>query len=85
MSPELHVEDGAATATITGWVQLVKGWLPEKHWKFLPAVSIGCGILYALAAKPGSSGMGQRLLAGVILGLTASGLFSAVNAAFKKG
>lgn len=78
------IEDGAATITITGWVDRVKAFTPERFWGWMPLVSILCGIAYTFMAKPGRTVVSDRIALGVVLGLTASGLFAGVNSLSKK-
>lgn len=84
MNDVFNLEDSAATLTITGWVDRVKALLPEKHWKWMPVVSVVVGIAYAVMAKPGYASLANRIALGAMLGLTASGLFAGVNSALKK-
>ena len=75
-----HVEDSAAVVTILGWVEAVKGFVPDSLKKLLPLLAVGLGVAYAFGVKPNNnSGTVQTLILGVVLGLTAAGTYSAVK------
>lgn len=83
---EFNLEDTSAPVAINGWVQIVKGFIPES-WrdKLTPVLVIGMGIAYAFVFKPGPvSDWKQSLALGVLLGLTAMGTFVGVKKAFSK-
>lgn len=80
------IEDSAAIVTISGWVQIVKTWIPEKFNHFAPLISMICGIVYIIAVKPSTgSGFFKNATLGVVLGLTACGTYSAVKNASERG
>ena len=80
-----NFEDSAAMVTITGWVQVVKRWLPETLAAWMPLVAILCGVMYATGAKPGGTrNLVESIVLGVMLGLSACGTFEVAKNAAEK-
>lgn len=77
MDPKLM--DAAAVPTICGWLEWVKPFVPERYWKFLPVVAVGLGVLYAFTLRERSDSAIQSVATGLVLGLTASGAWSAAK------
>jgi hypothetical protein len=69
----------ATVPIILALVQMVKmtGWLDAKYAPFL---SIGFGILIAFLLAHDSRDMSANILAGILFGLAASGLYSGMQA-----
>jgi len=68
---------------VTGIVQVVKRFLPEGAiHKWTPVVSITVAIGISFLVIPGTAK--QIILIGLIVGLSASGFYSAIKGPFKK-
>jgi hypothetical protein len=72
--------DGAASVVVVGYVNLLRQYVPEK-WQFKQLnvlLAIACGILYSFQMKapvPKADIM-NTAMAGVVVGLAASGIYS---------
>jgi hypothetical protein len=68
----------ATVPIIVALTQIVKmaGWLPDK---FAPFASIGFGILIAFLLAHDSRDYSANVLAGILFGLAASGLYSGIR------
>ncbi len=69
----------ACVPVILALVQMVKmtGWVPDK---FAPFLSIGFGILISFLLAHEQRDFSANILAGILFGLAASGLYSGVQA-----
>ena len=70
------LETGAVIAIIVALVQVAKtAGLPSR---FAPLLSLGVGILYGIAGSYLGEGLPlvEGIMAGVVMGLSASGLYS---------
>jgi len=73
---------------ITGITQLLKGYVPEKYYALIPVI---LGLILGVLSFPvlpvigaGSLSLGVVIWAGLLSGLTASGVYSFANIS-KKG
>ena len=75
----ITVGAAATVPIILALVQMVKltGWVQDKYAPFL---SIGFGILIAFLLAHDSRDMSANILAGILFGLAASGLYSGLRA-----
>jgi putative flippase GtrA len=67
----------ATVPIIVAITQLMKVWIPEK---FSPFVAIGAGILISFLLAHEQRDFSANVLAGILFGLAASGLYSGVKA-----
>lgn len=75
----ITVGAAATVPIILALVQMVKmtGWVQDKYAPFL---SIGFGILIAFLLAHDTQDMSANILAGILFGLAASGLYSGLRA-----
>lgn len=73
------VVDAGAVGAVMGWLQAIKGFMPEKAKKFLPVLAVVLGVAYAFLMRPGCSAGMECAVVGLGIGLSASGLFSGVK------
>lgn len=67
----------AAVPVITGILQAVKVYIPEKLWPF---AAMGIGIAWNVGLTAGTDEFDRTaIFAGVVIGLAASGFYSAVR------
>ena len=76
------VNNAAAVPIVLALVQLFKMLDPsgQKIAKFAPFLALGVGILVAFLTVGNELPMHEKILAGVLYGLSASGLYSATKA-----
>lgn len=84
MSEMNPVQDGGASVVIIGWLQIVKNIVPETWGRFLPIFGIILGVVYTFGFCAAGEPVGQKIVRGLITGLTASGLFSSTKNLFEK-
>jgi uncharacterized membrane protein (DUF441 family) len=70
----------AVVPIIVAVTQAIKMITPgETLHKWSPLISIGLGILFAFFAAPDLMDNSQKIMSGVVYGLSASGLYSGVK------
>lgn len=76
------VNNAAAVPIVVALVQLFKLLDPsgKKIAKFAPFIALGVGVLIAFLTVGNEMPMHEKLLAGVLYGLSASGLYSSTKA-----
>jgi hypothetical protein len=70
-----EVQDVGAIGVILGWVQVIRGVVPDSWRRALPLFALALGLIYSLVFRTGAT-LGQRLAAGITLGFAAAGTFS---------
>lgn len=83
-SPEQLGFDATAAPIIVGYVMLVKKQWPKSWTKLLPAVAAGLGMIYAILYRPGCHMDVECIVAGFMVGLTATGMHGATKSAWEK-
>ena len=68
----------------TGIVEVIKRATGEKSSRFLPLISLFTGVILALNVAPLSFSITDKIIYGLILGLSASGLYDGVKTFEKK-
>lgn len=74
---ETALYDSAAVASIVGWTNVIRGFMPDSWSKYLPIFAIVFGVLYAIQLRPEGpkGGIIPCLLTGGMLGLSAAGAY----------
>jgi len=67
----------------TGVVEVIKQFTGEKSSRFLPLISLITGLVITLGVAPLSFSLTDKIIYGLIVGLSASGLYDGVKT-FKK-
>lgn len=62
------------TPILWGLIEISKGIIPEKYTKYIPLLSVLLGLGGSLLLAPASIILGDKVLAGITLGLSAVGL-----------
>lgn len=72
--------DAGAAGVIIGWVQVVKGIIPESWSKWLPLVAIALGVVYTLVVNPSlEQPIAAQIGKGIMIGFTAAGAFTGIK------
>jgi hypothetical protein len=73
------INNAAIVPVIVAVVQLFKMIFTDRFNKFAPFISLGVGILFAFLTQADHMGIGDIILAGILFGLSASGLYSSTK------
>lgn len=63
----------------TGVVEVIKQFTGEKSSRFLPLISLITGLVITLGVAPLSFSLTDKIIYGLIVGLSASGLYDGVK------
>lgn len=78
---DLLAWDASAVPAVIGIATVFKRYLPENWTRFIPLVTISLGIVYAMTYRPGCQLSAECMVAGVQVGIMATGVHSSFKSA----